>query len=181
MNTQNNNLSVFENEAVIHLKEIYRAARRMARNEEDAEELVQETFMQAWKSIDKYEAGTNCRAGLHQILFHKHSHQIRRHAIQRKYFQGADEIWFANAEKPKDVPGHLTDKVVIGSLNQLPNHYRSVVLLVDVYEFGYKEAAAILSLPIGTVMSRLHRARNMLKISLGGLANECGIGNLQEA
>ena len=71
--------------------------------------------------------------------------------------------------------------MVIGSLNQLPNHYRSVVLLVDVYEFGYKEAAAILSLPIGTVMSRLHRARNMLKISLGGLANECGIGNLQEA
>ena len=167
--------SVFENEAKIHLNEIYRAALRMTRKPEDAEELVQETFMQAWKSIENYEPGTNCRAWLYRILFNKHSQHIRKFSAQRKYIREADDFELLNATRPPIIPEHITDEVIIESLNRLPEHYRSVVLLVDVHEFKYKEVSEILVIAVGTVMSRLHRARRILRETLEGVAHEQGI------
>jgi len=168
-------LDIFESEAKTHINEIYRVALRMTRNKEDAEELVQETYMQAWLSFDKYEAGTNCRAWLHRILFHKNSHARRKKHTQSRFFRDVDEFVMDNAVDVSEVPEHLTDKTVIKALDRLPDHYRSPILLVDVYEFRYKEVSSILDVPIGTIMSRLNRGRRILRKYLFKTAVEIGI------
>jgi RNA polymerase sigma-70 factor, ECF subfamily len=172
---------IFEAEAMMHIDDLFRTAKRLTRNEVDAEDLVQETFMQAWKSFDKYEIGTNCRAWLYKILFHKFEHQRRKKYTQAKYIQEADDLVFLNAAYNEPIPENLTDKQVIAALDKLPEHYRTVVLLADVHEFDYKEVAEVLEIPIGTVMSRLNRARTQLKKSLAGVAKDYGIGAVAAA
>ena len=136
---------IFEAEAMTHINDLYRTAVRLTMNHQDADDLVQETFMQAWKSFDRYEAGTNCRAWLYKILFNKYDHLRRKKYTQARYFQEADELTLDNSVYTAPVPEHLTDQEVIRALNKLPEHYRSVILLADVHEFDYKEVAAILS------------------------------------
>jgi len=166
---------IFEAEAMPHVDDIYRTALRLTRAAAEAEDLVQETYMQAWRSFDRYEVGTNCRAWLYKILFNKFDHHRRKKYTQAKYFQEADDLVFATAAQRTTVPEHLTDREVIAALDNLREHYRSVVLLADVHEFDYKEVAAILDIPIGTVMSRLNRARAQLKRSLAQTAAGYGI------
>lgn len=170
---------VFEAEAMHHIDDIYRTAKRLTRCETEADDLVQETFMQAWKSFEQYEIGTNCRAWLYKILFNKFDHYRRKQYTQSKYFQDADELVFEFSAASQPVPEHLTDREVISALDKLPEHYRSVVLLADVHEFDYKEVADILEIPIGTVMSRLNRARTQLKKSLAAIAREYGINTVR--
>ena len=131
--------------------------------------------MQAWKSFEHYEIGTNCRAWLYKILFNKFDHHRRKKYTRAKYIQEADDLTFLSASYQSPVPENLTDTEVISALNKLPDHYRSVVLLADVQEFDYKEVAMILDIPIGTVMSRLNRGRAQLKKSLARVAGEYGI------
>jgi RNA polymerase sigma-70 factor, ECF subfamily len=169
------NPEIFEAEAMRHLNELYRTANRLTRNPTEAEDLVQETFMQAWKSFDRYEAGTNCRAWLYKILFNKFDHHRRKKYTQLKYLQEAGEEVFDKAMVVAPIPEYLTDTEVIRALDKLPEHYRSVVLLADVQEFDYKEIAEILQIPIGTVMSRLNRARTQLRKSLAQVAQGYGI------
>lgn len=166
---------VFEMEAIQHIDDLYRTAKRLTRNETEADDLVQETYMQAWKSFGQYEIGTNCRAWLYKILFNKYDHHRRKQYTQSKYFQEADELVFELSAAKTPVPEYLTDNEVISALDKLPEHYRSVVMLADVHEFDYKEVAQILDIPMGTVMSRLNRARTQLKKSLAGVAREYGI------
>jgi len=166
---------VFESEAYGYLNELYRTAVRLTRNQTDAEDIVQETYMQAWKSFEQFEIGTNCRAWLYKILFNKFDHFRRKKATQAKYFQEADEFVFDNASFDAPVSEHLTDRQIINALDKLPEHYRSVVLLADVQEFDYREIAEILEIPIGTVMSRLNRARVQLRRSLARVAADYGI------
>lgn len=166
---------IFETEAMQHIDDLYRTAKRLTRSETEADDLVQETYMQAWKSFDRYELGTNCRAWLYKILFNKYDHHRRKQYTQSKYFQEADEFLFEVSPAKTTVPEHLTDSEVISALDKLPEHYRSVVLLADVHEFDYKEIAQILNIPMGTVMSRLNRARTQLKKSLAGVARSYGI------
>jgi len=168
---------VFEMEAMRHLDDLFRTAKRLTMNQTDAEDLVQETFMQAWKSFAHYELGTNCRAWLYKILFNKFDHYRRKKYTQAKYIQEADDLTFLSASYAAPIAEHLTDTEVIAALNKLPEHYRSVVLLADVQEFDYKEVATILEIPIGTVMSRLSRGRAQLKKSLAKVAGEYGILN----
>lgn len=170
---------IFEGETMMFINELYRTATRLTRNQTDAEDLVQETYMQAWKSFKHYEIGTNCRAWLYKIMFNKFDHHRRKKATQAKYFQEADEFVFDNASYSTPIPEHLTDKEIIAALDKLPEHYRSVVLLADVQEFDYKEIAEILEVPIGTVMSRLNRARMQLRKSLARVAGEYGITKIQ--
>ncbi|MGD9590625.1 MAG: sigma-70 family RNA polymerase sigma factor [Pyrinomonadaceae bacterium] len=172
---------VFEMEAMQHVDDLYRTAKRLTRNETDADDLVQETFMQAWRSFASYELGTNCRAWLYKILFNKYDHHRRKQYTQSKYFQEADELVLELSAATPSVPEYLTDREVIDALDRLPEHYRSVVLLADVHEFDYKEVAQILEIPIGTVMSRLNRARTQLKKSLAGVARDYGITTQQLA
>lgn len=166
---------VFEAETMQHINDLYRTAVRLTRDASEADDLVQETYMQAWKSFDNYELGTNARAWLYKILFNKFDHHRRKKFTQAKYIQEADELTFGNAAWSAPVPQDLSDEEVISALDKLPSHYRSVVLLADVHEFDYKEVAAILDIPIGTVMSRLSRARVQLKKSLAGAAATYGI------
>lgn len=166
---------IFEAEAMQHIDDLYRTAKRLTRRETEADDLVQETYMQAWKSFDRYEPGTNCRAWLYKILFNKYDHHRRKQFTQSKYFQEADELLFEFSAATPSVPEYLTDGEVISALDKLPEHYRSVVLLADVHEFDYKEVAHILDIPMGTVMSRLNRARTQLKKSLAGVARSYGI------
>lgn len=174
---KNEREEIFAAEAMPHLNDLYRTAMRLVRVPEAAEDLVQETFLQAWKSFDSYEIGTNCRAWLYQILFFKVSHYRRTRAMLSKFFQPDDEkgTIFAQAVAPTPTPQNLTDKQIIRAVDALPEIFRAVILLADVEEFDYKEVAQILDIPLGTVMSRLSRARLKLRESLAEVASVYGI------
>ena len=167
--------AVFESETMPHLNDIYRTAMRLTMNRNDAEDLIQDTFLQAWKSFESYEIGTNCRAWLYKIFFNKYHHMKRRRFTRSRFAQDKDEVFFENVSYVPPVPEHLTDEEVITALNSLPDHYREVSLLADVHDLSYKEVAEILDIPIGTVMSRLHRARQQLKSVLVHIAGDYGI------
>lgn len=173
----NNREEIFAAEAMPHLKDLYRTAVRLTRDQTTAEDIVQEVFLQAWKSFETYEAGTNCRAWLYQIMFFKISHYRRSFVMQSKFFQADDEegTLFARAAAETPIPQHLTDEDIIAAVDNLSANYRSVVLLADVEEFSYREVAEILRVPIGTVMSRLSRGRKQLRESLANVAPEYGI------
>jgi len=174
---KNEQEALFAAEAMPHLKDLYRTALRVVREPSAAEDIVQEVFLQAWKSFENYETGTNCRAWLFQIMFFKISHYRRTLSMQAKFFQSDDEegTLFAHAVAETPIPQHLTDEELINAVDDLPANYRAVVLLADVEEFSYKEVAEILQIPIGTVMSRLSRARKTLRESLATVAPEYGI------
>jgi RNA polymerase sigma-70 factor (ECF subfamily) len=176
---KNNQEEIFAAEAMPHLKDLYRTALRLTREQSQAEDIVQEVFLQAWKSFESYETGTNCRAWLYQIMFFKISHYRRSLVMQSKFFQQDDEegTIFAHAAVEQPIPQHLTDEDMIAAVDGLSTNYRAVVLLADVEEFSYKEVAEILQIPIGTVMSRLSRARANLRESLAGVAPEYGFKN----
>jgi RNA polymerase sigma-70 factor (ECF subfamily) len=166
----------FEAAALPHLNELYRTALRTLRNPTEANDVVQETYLQAWKSFERFTLGTNCRAWLYKIMFHVIHHHRRK---QYRYVAstvaddglGLEET--VRYEPP--VPQQLSDEEVLAALARLSHPYRDVVLLVDVEELSYKEAAEALSVPIGTVMSRLSRARAALRAELAGVARDFGI------
>jgi RNA polymerase sigma-70 factor, ECF subfamily len=172
---------VFEAEAFLYIDELFRTAKRLTMNAVDAEDLIQETFIQAWKSFYKYEQGTNCRAWLYKIMFHKFEHQRRMKYTRAKYVQEADDLVLNSVPLAESVPENLTDSQIISALDKLPEHYRSVVLLADVHDFDYKEVAAVLDIPIGTVMSRLNRARTQLRKLLVDVAKGYGINSAKMA
>ncbi len=168
-------LADFENEAVPHMRDLFRAAVRVLRDADRAQDVVQEVYLQAWKSFAKFEPGTNCKAWLFRILFHSVQH------YRRKWFRlrllGEDEEHLEqNLTWTPPLPDTLTDEEILAALDQIPEDFRNVVLLVDVEEFAYKEAAEILGIPVGTVMSRLSRGRKQLRDRLAGVAGEWGIG-----
>ncbi len=122
-----------------------------------------------------FEAGTNCRAWLYKILFHCVNHH-RRKWFRFPLLKETEEFMEANLTAPEPVPEHLSDADILSALDGVPGDYRAVVLLVDVEEFAYKEAAEILDIPIGTVMSRLSRGRKQLREKLKDVARSYGIG-----
>lgn len=164
----------FESVAMPHMNDLYRSARRIIGNAAEAEEVVQETYYQAWKSFDRFEAGTNCRAWLYKILFHVIQHQ-RRKWWKLSSISSLDEMPEIAATYEPPIPQVLTDEEVLKAFDKIPRQFREVVLLADVQEFSYKEIAEILNVPIGTVMSRINRGRKLLRAELGGLAADYGI------
>jgi RNA polymerase sigma-70 factor, ECF subfamily len=166
--------SSFEAEAMPHLNDLFRAALRMTGERGQAEDVIQEVYLQAWRSFDRFENGTNCRAWLYKILFHCVSHH-RRRWFRFPLLKETEDFLEANLVQPTSVAEHVTDGEILNALDEIPAEYRSVVLLVDVEEFAYKEVAGILSIPIGTVMSRLSRGRGLLR-KLVQVARSYGIG-----
>jgi RNA polymerase sigma-70 factor (ECF subfamily) len=164
----------FERAALPHLKEIYRAAARLLGDSARAEDVVQETYLQAWKSFDHFEPGTNCRAWLFKIMVNTIHHHRRKWFNLRLVKESEDVLEQAVAAAP--VPGRITEDAVLRALGGLPEDYRAAVLLADVEGFSYKEIAGVLNVPIGTVMSRLSRGRKLLREQLGDLARSYGIG-----
>jgi RNA polymerase sigma-70 factor (ECF subfamily) len=165
----------FDTEALPHLNDLFRTALRLTGERGQAEDVMQEVYLQAWRSFDRFEPGTNCRAWLYKILFHCVSHH-RRKWFRFPLLKDKEEFLEANLVQPARVSEQLTDGEVLKALDEIPVDFRSVVLLVDVEEFAYKEVAEILSIPIGTVMSRLSRGRGLLRKRLIEVARSYGIG-----
>ena len=157
--------SAFEAEALPHADRLFRLAMWFERNHADAEDVVQETMMRALRSFHRYQAGTNCRAWLVTILQRVVSN--RRRAKGRSIVVSDPDDRLAQ-EMPfvPPVPQHLTDEDMLASLRRLPLAFQDVILLCDVEGLTYKEAAEALTVPIGTVMSRLHRGRSQLRAEL---------------
>jgi len=155
----------FEAEALPHFDDLYRTAVRVIGDRAEAEDLVQEAYLQAWKSFHRFELGTNCRAWLFKILFHV-IHHHRRKWFNFKWVEDGEEHLKQSLAYEPPVPEEVTDEDLLAALNQVPEAFREVILLVDVQEFSYKEISEILKIPIGTVMSRLSRGRQALRTHL---------------
>lgn len=164
----------FEAVAMPFMEDVYRVAMWLARDRDEAEDLVQETFFQALQSFHRFEKGTNCRAWLVTILYHTNSKRIRSRLRLQLVHDAEQEIADTIAFEPQ-TPQRLTDEDVLMAIEKIPRVFQEVVLLCDVEEFSYKEIAETLSLPIGTVMSRLHRGRKLLRTELASYANQYGI------
>ncbi len=164
----------FQTEALPHLNDIFRTATRILGDRSRAEDVVQEVFLQAWKSFSRFESGTNCRAWLFKILFHCVNHQ-RRKWFRFPLLKETEEFVEANLAYAPPVAEHLTDEDILDALDRIPADFRAAVLLVDVQEFSYKETAEILCVPAGTVMSRLSRGRKLLREQLGEIAKSYGV------
>ena len=157
--------SVFEAEALPHVDRLFRLAMWLERNRTDAEDVVQETLMRALRSFHRFRPGTNCRAWLVTILQRVVSN--RRRARRRSILASDpdDRLAHRMAFVPRP-PEQLTDEGLLASLRRLPLPFQEVIVLCDVEELSYKEAAEALAIPVGTVMSRLHRGRSQLRADL---------------
>ena len=170
----------FEAAAMPHLPDLYRSASFLVRNSVDAEDLVQEVYLEAWKSFHRFELGTNCRAWLFRIMFHR-LHHLRRRLVKvskvEAFANPVDEnIHMAVPQVPKDI----TDEDILRALETVPLEFRGVVLMADVEDFSYKEIAETLRIPLGTVMSRLSRGRRLLREGLADVARTYGIRRSSE-
>ena len=170
----------FEGAAIPHLADLYRSTSLLLRHSSEAEDLVQEVYLEAWKSFHRFESGTNCRAWLFKILFHR-LHHLRRRLIKASKVEGfaspADQDNIV-AEPP--VPQEIRDDDILLALEKVPVEFREVVLMADVEDFSYKEIANTLKIPLGTVMSRVSRGRKLLRQELADLARDYGIRSEDE-
>jgi len=172
----------FEQIALRHLGELYATALRYSRNEKDAEDLVQETLVRALAAWGRFQQGTNCRAWLFRILTNNFINEYRRVNKERDWL-GRDEPMVSPARRhaAHDPEGALLERLVgdevTRALAELPDEFRHVVILADLQGMSYREIANTLECPLGTVMSRLYRARRQLETSLGDYARQqLGIG-----
>jgi RNA polymerase sigma-70 factor, ECF subfamily len=184
-------VALFEEEAVPHLDALYRTARRLTRNDQAAEDLVQDALERAYTHYDRFQPGTNMRAWLFRILSNLAISQYRRRsaapAIESlddgEEFSLYDQL-LEGGDTGSDVEARVLDLLgeesIRSAIEALPIEFRMVVLLADVEGFTYKEIAEILGIPRGTVMSRLFRGRRLLQRSLWDQAQAAGISKARE-
>ena len=176
----------FERDVLPLLPNLYAAALRMTRNPTDAEDLVQDTYLRAFRGFSGFNEGTNLRAWLYRILTNSFINTYRKKQRQPQTVEGPDDMdeWYLfdklggrNVElsAETEVLDRIPDEAVKGALESLPENFRLPVLLADVEGFSYKEIAEIMDTPIGTVMSRLHRGRKALQKALWDTAKERGL------
>ena len=180
----------FTHDAMQHAPQLFSTAMRMTRNRSDAEDLVQETFIKAWRSFATYQQGTNLRAWLFRIMTNTYINKYN--ANQRKptetELDDVEELFLYKrlgsvdqsqlSQSAEDQMLSLfTDDEVKKALEELPDQFRIPVLMSDVEGFSYKEIAEILEIPLGTVMSRLHRGRKSMQKMLYEYAKERGLIN----
>jgi RNA polymerase sigma-70 factor (ECF subfamily) len=180
--------ATFVEEAMEFMPSLYSAALRMTRNPADAEDLVQETYLKAYRGFGGYQQGTNLKAWLYRILTNTFINQYRakkRRPDERELDEVEDlylyrrlgglEAARAGRSAEDELMDFFTDSEVKDAVESLPEQFRMAVLLADVEGFSYKEIADILDIPIGTVMSRLHRGRKALQKKLYEFATERGL------
>lgn len=166
----------FEEEALALADQVYRVARRMSPTREEAEDLVQDTYARAFRSWQSYTPGTNLRAWLLRILTNLNvdrGRRVQRRPDETPFDEGdyylANRLAEQSGEQTLDqdrAVERLSQDSIVNALADLPHDFRDVVVLVDIGEFSYADAAQILDVPIGTVMSRLHRGRKRLRQEL---------------
>jgi RNA polymerase sigma-70 factor (ECF subfamily) len=162
--------TTFEAEALPHVDRLFRLAMWFERSRSEAEDVVQDTMIQALKSFHRFQPGTNCRAWLVTILQHVVSNRRRTRARSVVVDDPEDRIAHTIPFVPP-VPQNLSDEDILGALQRLPPQFQEVIVLSDVEELTYKEIAETLSIPLGTVMSRLHRGRGLLRSELAAARN----------
>lgn len=176
----------FEVEALSHLKALLGVATRLTRNVAEAEDIVQDTFVKAMRARHQFEPGTNLRAWLLRILTNTYINRYRRGGLERSVLEGPDadplvDGWVSSStmEAMRDPESQALRPMLEGeiraALDELPEEFRLAVVLADVEELSYKEISEIMGCPIGTVMSRLHRGRRLLKTRLYEHALSLGI------
>jgi RNA polymerase sigma-70 factor, ECF subfamily len=165
----------FDRVALVHVPELLRVAVRLRGSVDAGEDLLQETYLQAWRSFRRFEPGTNCRAWLYKILLFTHSAQTRKRARQ-PFLIDLDSAGETALLIDAPTLDTLTAAAVKAAFDRLPEHFRTLVLLVDVEGLTYREAAEALNVPIGTVMSRLSRGRGLLRLELAQHAPQSSTG-----
>jgi RNA polymerase sigma-70 factor (ECF subfamily) len=174
----------FEEVALVHLDALYRTAHRLTGRPEEAEELVQDTYLKAYRAFHQFQRGTNCRAWLYKILrntlatrYEKHSREPAGVPLDElESVLGADDPDLGmRPDSYERMLGRVLEDDVKDALMALPEPYRMVVILADLESLSYKEIADIVEVPIGTVMSRLFRGRRALRGRLGAAARRHGI------
>ena len=173
----------FQLEAVPHMDILYNYGLRLTGNPEDANDLLQETFLKAYRFWDKFEKGTNCRAWLFRIMRNSYINRYRK-AVKTPEHVDYDEIKeFYNTIREQSTDandlseklyGQLLDDQVATAITDIPEEFRTVVILCDIEGFTYEEAAEFVDCPIGTIRSRLHRGRKLLRDKLFKYAHERG-------
>jgi RNA polymerase sigma-70 factor (ECF subfamily) len=179
--------ALFEEQALPYMDQLYAAAMRMTRNPSDAADLVQETFVKAFQAFGQFQQGTNLKAWLYRIQTNTFINQYRKN--QRNPYQGTiDDLedWqlggaesvtqsLSTRSAEAEAIDHLPDSAVKDALQSIPEDFRLAVYFADVEGFSYQEIADIMKTPVGTVMSRLHRGRRLLRELLADYARERGI------
>jgi RNA polymerase sigma-70 factor (ECF subfamily) len=174
--------------AMEHMGSLYSAALRMTRNPPDAEDLVQETYLKAFRGFHTFQEGTNLKAWLYRILTNTfiNSYRSKKRRPEESDVDDVEELYLyrrlggleaatAGRSAEEEVLEHFTDDQVKAAMDSLPDQFRMTVLLADVEGFSYKEIADIMDIPIGTVMSRLHRGRRALQKALFELGMQRGL------
>ena len=176
----------FEELTLPHLDTLYSAALRLTKNERDAEDLVQDTFLRAYRFFDKFERGTNIKAWLFRILTNTFINRYRRSVKERSIIEGSEKeavqerfVSRRASEYAANPEQYLLDRLlsddVLRAIDELPIDFRLVVILADLQDFSYNEIAEIVGCPVGTVMSRLYRGRRLLQKKLKDYALESGV------
>ena len=183
MSKKTRNQIVFEEELFPHIDALKTFAYHLSYNEEDANDLVQETYMKAHRFIEKYDQGTNAKAWLFKILKNAYINEYRKKSKRPQKVDFEDIVSYQNSDSASSskyldlrqeiFENMMGDEVTI-AINSLPIDFRTVILLCDIEGFTYEEISKIIDVPIGTVRSRLFRARNMLKEKLKAYAEKMG-------
>lgn len=162
----------FKNEAMIHIDALYNFALRMTGDPEDANDLVQETYLKAYRFFDSFEKGTNCKAWLFRILKNSYINRYRKESKEpdkvdydeiKEFYHTVKHSSLDSNDMQEKIFGELLDDEVARALESLPEDFREVVQLCDIEGFTYEEIANMVDCPIGTVRSRLHRGRKILR------------------
>lgn len=181
----------FEEEALVHLDLLYNSAVQMTRNVADAQDLIQETFLKAYRFFDKFKRGTNCKAWLFKIMKNNYINAFRKRAKEpaKVDFEDVEAtleappqplVGTGDEREMKDVFEELVEDDVKAALDELPFEFKMAVILSDIEGFTYQEIAEIMECPIGTVRSRLSRARRFLQGKLYEFAKKRGIVKSQQ-
>jgi RNA polymerase sigma-70 factor (ECF subfamily) len=175
----------FEEEALPHLDALYSMAIRLARNPDDANDLLQETVLRAYRFFHQFEAGTNCRAWMLTILFNNFRNGYRKSSREQPSATADEFERKVESESLRTNPAGSNPEALVSAqgmegevesaLKGLPGEFREAILLVDVEELSYQEVAGVLDIPIGTVKSRVSRGRALLREALTSFAKERGI------
>jgi RNA polymerase sigma-70 factor, ECF subfamily len=175
--------SEFEKEALPHMKALFNYALKMTGDEDDADDLVQETFLKAFRFFDKFERGTNCKAWLFRILKNSFINDYRRIKSEpdkvdyedvQNFYENIKANEIDSQHYEMDAFNNMLDDEVSKAISSLPEDFRTVVILNDIEGFTYEEIADFVDIPVGTVRSRLHRARKMMYSQLYDYAKEKG-------
>lgn len=174
---------LFENELLPHIDALYTFAYHLTYNEEDANDLVQEAYLKAYRFIDKYHPGTNAKAWLFKILKNAYINEYRKRVKRPTKVEFEQVVTYLESDEDhgsgymdlrEEIFSHMMGDEVTTAINALPLDFRTVILLCDIEGFTYEEISKIIDVPIGTVRSRLFRARNMLKEKLRKYAETLG-------